>query len=120
MSERFSDQRGLSSSEKHRTLALRIEHFFTFVSAFRHVTAPVFDFFYKIYRIRFRFETASKCVFNMAVPEDTGLPLMWFKNMGFVRKMYQCAVCLEVVKDPMQVRNCGHQFCRYCIDNVLK
>ena len=87
---------------------------------FRLVTAPVFDFFYKIYRIRFRFETASKCVFNMAVPEDTGFPLMWFKNREFVRNTYECAVCLEVVKDAVQTCNCGHQFCRYCIDNVLK
>ena len=51
----------------------------------------------------------------MAVPEDTGYPLKWFKNKESVRN-----VCLEVVKDPVQVRGCGHQFCRYCLDNVLK
>ena len=56
----------------------------------------------------------------MAVPENTGFPLMWFKNKEFVRKMYECAVCLEVVKDAVQARNCGHQFCGYCIDYVLR
>ena len=55
-----------------------------------------------------------------SVPEDTGFPLMWFKNREFVRNTYECAVCLEVVKDAVQTCNCGHQFCRYCIDNVLK
>ena len=100
----------------------RIEHFFTFASAFRHFTAPVFNFHltFQIYRILFRFETASKCVFNMAVPEDTGFPLTWFKNRESVRNTYECPVCLEVVKDAVQTCNCGHQFCRYCIDNVLK
>ena len=56
----------------------------------------------------------------MAVPKDTGFPLTWFKDEEFVRKMYKCAVCDEALRDPVQARNCGHQFCRYCIDNVLK
>ena len=56
----------------------------------------------------------------MAAPEDTGYPLKWFKNKESVRDMWECAVCLEVVKDPVQVRGCGHQFCCYCLDNVLK
>ena len=56
----------------------------------------------------------------MAVPKDTGFPLTWFKNEEFVRNTYECAVCREVVRDSVQVRSCGHQFCRYCIDNVLK
>ena len=56
----------------------------------------------------------------MAVPEGTGYPLKWFKNQECVRDMWECAVCLQVVKDPDQARGCGHQFCRYCLDNVLK
>ena len=56
----------------------------------------------------------------MAVPECTGYPVKWFKDQDFIRRMYQCAVCFEVMKDPLQVRDCGHQFCRYCLDKVLK
>ena len=30
-----------------------------------------------------------------------------------------CAVCLEVMCDPMSLRECGHTFCKECIDTSL-
>ena len=31
---------------------------------------------------------------------------------------YKCSVCLDVVKQPVQLIPCGHIFCRACIDSV--
>ena len=56
----------------------------------------------------------------MAVAENTGYPVGWFKKQDIAKDFYECAICLEVVKDAVQLRDCGHLFCRYCIDNVLK
>ena len=52
--------------------------------------------------------------------EHSGYPLKWFKDQNTVRQFYECALCLEVLKDTVQVGGCGHQFCALCIDDVLK
>ena len=56
----------------------------------------------------------------MAAAENTGYPVTWFKHQDIAKDLYECAICLEVVKDAMQDRDCGHLFCRYCIERVLK
>ena len=56
----------------------------------------------------------------MARNDHSGYPMKWFKDQNGVRNAYECAICLEVLKDPVQVRDCGHQFCAFCIDDILK
>ena len=56
----------------------------------------------------------------MARNDHSGYPLKWFKDQNATRNAYECAICLEVLKDPVQVRDCGHQFCALCIDDILK
>ncbi|KAM9330274.1 uncharacterized protein PAF06_011432 [Gastrophryne carolinensis] len=36
-----------------------------------------------------------------------------------LRKELECSVCLSVYTDPVNI-NCGHNFCRVCIDRVLR
>ena len=62
------------------------------------------------------------CVCGMAAVSGNagGYPLKWFENQDIARKLYECVLCLDVVKDAMQVRDCGHLFCRCCIERVLK
>jgi hypothetical protein len=56
----------------------------------------------------------------MATNGHSGYPLKWFKDQNAARHSWECAICLEVLKDPVQVRDCGHQFCALCIDDILK
>ena len=56
----------------------------------------------------------------MARNDHSGYPLNWFKDQNVVRQFHECALCLEVLKDTVQVGGCGHQFCALCIDDVLK
>ena len=32
----------------------------------------------------------------------------------------KCSICLEVIEEPFRVRDCGHMFCRECIEKNLK
>ncbi len=65
---------------------------------------------------------ASRLIFcvEMATNGHSGYPLKWFKDQNAARHAYECAICLEVLCDPVQVRDCGHQFCALCIDDILK
>ena len=56
----------------------------------------------------------------MATNGHSGYPLKWFIDQNVARDFWECAICLEVLKDPVQVRDCGHQFCALCIDDILK
>ena len=56
----------------------------------------------------------------MATNGHSGYPLKWFIDQNVARDFWECAICLEVLKDPVQVRDCGHQFCALCIDDTLK
>ncbi|XP_028393216.1 TNF receptor-associated factor 3-like, partial [Dendronephthya gigantea] len=42
------------------------------------------------------------------------------KDQNAARNYWECAICLEVLKDPVQIRDCGHQFCELCIEDILK
>jgi hypothetical protein len=42
----------------------------------------------------------------MATNGHSGYPLKWFKDQNAARHAYECAICLEVLKDPVQVRLC--------------
>ena len=57
---------------------------------------------------------------EMARNDHSGYPVKWFKDQNTARQFYECVICLEVVKDAVQVRDCGHQFCALCIDDILK
>ena len=56
----------------------------------------------------------------MAGNDHSGYPMKWFKDENAARRAYECVICLEVVKDAVQVRDCGHQFCALCIEDILK
>ncbi|XP_028393157.1 TNF receptor-associated factor 2-like isoform X2 [Dendronephthya gigantea] len=56
----------------------------------------------------------------MATIGNSGHPLKWFKDQNAARNYWECAICLEVLKDPVQIRDCGHQFCELCIEDILK
>ena len=32
----------------------------------------------------------------------------------------KCPVCLLPMKDPVQTTECGHRFCRGCLENILR
>jgi hypothetical protein len=40
----------------------------------------------------------------MATNGHSGYPLKWFKDQNAARHAFECAACLEVLKDPVQVR----------------
>ncbi|XP_028393161.1 TNF receptor-associated factor 2-like [Dendronephthya gigantea] len=56
----------------------------------------------------------------MATNGHSGHPMKWFKDQHAARHAYECAICLEVLKDPVQIRDCGHQFCAVCIASNLR
>ena len=33
---------------------------------------------------------------------------------------YKCQICLLILRDPVQLSECGHRFCRLCIDEYVK
>ncbi|XP_028393168.1 TNF receptor-associated factor 4-like [Dendronephthya gigantea] len=56
----------------------------------------------------------------MATNGHSGHPMKWFKDQNAARHAYECAICLEVLKDPVQIQDCGHQFCELCIQDILR
>ncbi|XP_028393265.1 TNF receptor-associated factor 2-like isoform X2 [Dendronephthya gigantea] len=56
----------------------------------------------------------------MATNGHSGYPLKWFKEQNAARSSFECVICLEVLKDAVQVEDCGHQFCAQCIEDILK
>ncbi|XP_028393263.1 TNF receptor-associated factor 4-like isoform X2 [Dendronephthya gigantea] len=56
----------------------------------------------------------------MATNGHSGYPLKWFKEQNAARSSFECSICLEVLKDAVQVGDCGHQFCAQCIEDILK
>ena len=41
-------------------------------------------------------------------------------NLTSVSPTLQCSICLDLVMDPVECKNCSKLFCKYCIDNWLK
>ena len=37
-----------------------------------------------------------------------------------VGRRYECQICLLILRDPVQLSECGHRFCKLCIDNHVK
>ena len=77
---------------------------------------------YRYHEVQYASPRASALIFcvEMATNGHSGYPLKWFKDQNAVRHAWECAICLEVLCDPVQVRDCGHQFCALCIDDILK
>ena len=34
--------------------------------------------------------------------------------------LFQCPICHDVLRDPVSITNCGHDFCKHCIQDWLK
>eukprot|EP00986_Skeletonema_menzelii_P008902 scaffold3901_cov135-Skeletonema_menzelii.AAC.8 len=34
--------------------------------------------------------------------------------------LFQCPICHDILKDAVSIRQCGHDFCKHCIQNWLK
>lgn len=34
-----------------------------------------------------------------------------------IKEVLQCPICTDIVKDPLNVKNCLHKFCANCIEN---
>ena len=41
-------------------------------------------------------------------------------NSQTVSPTLQCAICMDLVMNPVECKNCSKLFCKYCIDNWLK
>ena len=37
-----------------------------------------------------------------------------------VGERYECQICLLILRDPVQLSQCGHRFCKVCMDNHVK
>ena len=37
-----------------------------------------------------------------------------------VGRRYQCQICLLILRDPVQLSECGHRFCKLCMDDHVK
>lgn len=35
-------------------------------------------------------------------------------------KRYECQICLLILRDPVQLSECGHRFCKQCLDEHVK
>ena len=58
---------------------------------------------------------------KMAVEQD--VPKMGGRNYEFLSKVpdrLKCSICLLTLKDSMQVKKCGHRFCKVCLGTILK
>lgn len=42
-----------------------------------------------------------------------------FNNMECLKSSMECSICLLVELDNPKVLNCGHQFCKQCLENVI-
>ena len=55
----------------------------------------------------------------MATNELSGYSMKRFKDQNTAKKC-ECAKCLDVLEDAVQIQACGHQFCALCVDDILK
>ena len=37
-----------------------------------------------------------------------------------VGRQYECHICLLIIRDPVQLPECGHRFCKLCIYSLAK
>ena len=42
------------------------------------------------------------------------------KPIDVVDKKYECQICLLILRDPVQLSECGHRFCKLCINDYTK
>lgn len=35
-------------------------------------------------------------------------------------RRYECQICLLILRDPVQLSECGHRFCKQCLDEHVK
>ena len=59
----------------------------------------------------------SKMAAGGGVPQLGGYS---YEFLSEVPDTLKCSICLSTLKDPMQVKKCGHRFCKLCIDPILK
>ena len=43
-----------------------------------------------------------------------------YEFLAVVPERLKCSICLLTLKDPVQVKRCGHRFCKLCINPILK
>lgn len=37
-----------------------------------------------------------------------------------IGRRYECQICLLILRDPVQLSECGHRFCKLCVDEHVK
>ena len=37
--------------------------------------------------------------------------------LNAVDRKYECQICLLILRDPVQLSECGHRFCKSCMNN---
>ena len=47
---------------------------------------------------------ASKCGYDVEL-------------LNTVDRKYECQICLLILRDPVQLSECGHRFCKPCMNN---
>ena len=44
-----------------------------------------------------------------------GINLRLNKNMSRAEDDFSCPICLDTLKSPIRITNCGHNFCEECL-----
>ena len=49
--------------------------------------------------------------------EKGGYEVETFEAVG---RKYKCHICMLIIRDPVQLAECGHRFCKLCIYSLVK
>ena len=52
------------------------------------------------------------------VEETGGYDVEFTENLSTSLDDIKCAICLLILKEPVQANPCGHRFCKTCIERI--
>ena len=58
---------------------------------------------------------------NPIIPPKEGIPIQYLNNPdGLLLPDLQCPICLNLIWNIVELNECGHTFCEFCIDKSIK
>ena len=42
------------------------------------------------------------------------------ESVDILNQNFNCQICMFIIRDPVQLSECGHRFCKLCMDGYVK
>ena len=42
------------------------------------------------------------------------------ESVDILNQNFNCQICMFIIRDPVQLSECGHGFCKLCMDGYMK